>query len=365
MRIACVNYQAVSLYRDQGWSVERLGNYYNPANVADKVLVAAYEETDPFDMPQNVHVEGYNSQQDLEKLIFDFNPDVVRCYEANYPFCMMALNAAQKLNVPSYLSLHDSRKSHVKQLSGYTVITAYTETVQKMVKARVGKDIELQLNGIDSKFFDSSLVSPDEVKLLHFNLEIGSYDFLIYTIGRNDPLLNTENQCKAIEVFKASTGVDVKFIISGPGFENGQLDHFDFVRPIGKTTQSDIRAIHTFADCFMQVRIVPEISMAVTEAMMMGVPIIHAAGNETEKKIQWPIGLIIDNPNDPSMMADHIEFMWRNIEEAKAVSEKRRMSTIAEYDEDMWREKEAQRYRELYNKSLEWKKFAIRAPHGN
>lgn len=356
MKIACVNYQPVSLYRDQGWSVERLGNYYNPTGVADEVLVAAYEEKASFDMPQNVHVEGYITQSDLNKIVLDFKPDVIRCYEANYPFCLMALNLARQMNVPSYLSLHDSRKRHIRQLADYTVITAYTETVQRMAKARIGKDVELQLNGIDSKFFDPAAVSTNDAALARSHFNIKDCDFLVYTIGRDDPLVNIPVQCKAVKLFKEANGIDASFVISGPGFENGQLNHWGFVHAIGKTTQADIRTIQSMANCFMQVRIVQEISMAVTEALMMGVPVIHASGDETEKRLRWPMGITVDDSSDPYMIADHLEFLWRNLDEAKAASKERREMTVAAYDEEMWRKRESDRYRRLYDKSIEWKK---------
>lgn len=365
MKIACINYQPVSLYRDQGWSIERLGNYYNPTGVANEVLVAAYEEKTAFDFPQNVHVEGYLTQSDLNKIVVDFKPDVIRCYEANYPFCLMALNLARQMNVPSYLSLHDSRKRHVRQLADYTVITAYTETVQRMAKARTGKDVELQLNGIDSKFFDPTIVSEDDVKLTKLRLGIKDCDFLIYTIGRDDPLVNIPVQCKAVDLFRKVSGVDAQFVISGPGFEDGRLNDLGFVHAIGKTTQADIRAIHSISNCFMQVRIVPEISMAVTEALMMGVPVIHASGDETEKRLRWPIGITVDDPSDPYMIADYLEFLWRNLDEAKAASKNRRNMTVSTYDEEMWRKWEADRYRRLYEKSIEWKRLNERVPHGN
>lgn len=352
-----MNYQPVSFYRDQGWSVERLADYYNPAGVAEKVTVFAYQEPEPFDLSASTRVVGYHSQDDLTRFVVDFGPDVIRCYEANYPFCIMALQLAKKINVPSYLSLHDSRKQHVKQLSAYTVITAYTETVRNIAKSRLGRDIELQLNGIDSAFFDPALVTDDDIQFTGFNAGIGDAECVIYTIGRNDPLLNIPVQVEAVNQFRERTGVHAVFVISGPGFEKADFKNegHGFVIPVGKTTQKDIRTFHMISDFFMQVRIVPEIPMAATEALMMGSPVIHAYGIETKKKIQWPIGLTVNKVDDPEVIADYIEFMWVNLAEARAARKERRDSVVAEYDSNMLRKREADRYKRLYAKESDWK----------
>src|SRR3990172_5678591 len=106
VKIACVNYEPVSLYRNQGWSRERLQRYYNPMNVGKETSVFAYGDND-WQIAPNVKVSGFRSFRELIKKCKTFEPNVIRCYEAFSPYCYYALIIAAQLKIPSYLSLHD------------------------------------------------------------------------------------------------------------------------------------------------------------------------------------------------------------------------------------------------------------------
>ncbi len=351
MKIACINHQPVSLYIDRGWSKERLANYYNPDMVADEVIVAAGKEPKPFDLSENVHIVGYRSSEELANIVNHFQPDIIRCYESNYPLSELSLDLASAAKIPSYLSLHDSRKEYTKALSGYTVITAYTESVQRRASAYIGREIELQRNGVDSTFFDPSLVDRKKAILDAENNGIDlDYDFLIYTIGGIGYVENINAQVHAVRLFKEASKLNVKLIISGPELNEIKWKELgaDFVYAIGSTSQSTVRSIYSLADCFMQVKCVPEIGMATTEALMMGVPIIHLNGEEASRIIKWPLGLMVDSFDSPQAIADVVEFMYYNIDNAKEASHLRRSIAIDLYDIGKLRKMEANRYRRLF-----------------
>lgn len=373
MKIACINYQPVSLYRDQGWSTERLDNYYNPTGVADDCLVLAFQEKEPITLSLSVKVEGFESRADIDRKLGMFRPDVLRCYEANYPFCLMALDVVKDLGIPSYLSLHDSRKHYDRKLSGYTVITAYSETVARTAKARLGREIEVQFNGVDSELFDPdpewTLAYDVEETFKKHKINYENFDFVVYTIGRvGDPLHNMENLVAAMDLFRKKSGRRACLIVSGFGFGPESFDE-DWIFPIGKTKETEIRDILSISDCFLQVRTMPEICMAQTEAMMMGVSLIAAGSHETDRIINWPFGLTLRNIYDYESIADHLLFLSFNMETARAASQERRRRAVERFDMDRLREREAERYRRLFKKSIEWRqdtaKQEERIYHGN
>jgi len=338
-RILCVNYQPVSLYEEQGWSKERLAAYYNPENVGE-VLIAAFEEIGN-QFAENVKAVGFETHREFDQIVADFHPDVIRCYECNQPFAEIALSAARTIGVPSYLSLHDSRKLLDPILSGYTVVTAYTETLAKQAQGVLGRNVEVHRNGVDSTFFDPSKATP-------VNWILNRY-FVVVTSGRNDPVKNIDRMTEALSKFNEKTAVDALMIIIGPGFD--QYFSGNTFKYLGKTGQVEIRDILSCADLFFQVQLVPEISMAGTEALMMGVPLINGANEESERLLKYPIGLTVDQPQDVDVLCSYLEFAWANLKELKTASHVRRQFVIDTFDASKMRKQEALRYINLFKES--------------
>ena len=261
MRIACVNYQAVSLYHDQGWSKERLSQYYNPCGVAEEVRVFAYEDTD-WQVSDTVHVDGWNDVVRLVDSIREYDPDIIRCYEANYPFCIIALRVANAFGIPSYLSLHDRRKEIVDELKNYTVITAYNYGLKRSVSVRLGREVELQLNGIDENVFKPGVYPSENHDKFH-----------VFTVGRDDPVKNIPDMVKATGILDESLGGDkIVHIIAGPGLGNMGKRSVHFFT--GSTDEADIVRYLNWCDCLFMVQTVPDLGMAQTEPLFVGKPVV-------------------------------------------------------------------------------------------
>src|ERR1051325_217201 len=152
LRIACVNYEPPAIYRDQGWSAERLARYYNPAGVASEVRVFGRFGTD-WEMSSSVKAVGYESFNDLLRLCRPFQPHVIRCYEGFQPNCDNALRLSLVLGVPSYLSFHDANVRVYPRFAHFTALTAYTHTLAEKRTIELQRSVEVQLNGISAEVF--------------------------------------------------------------------------------------------------------------------------------------------------------------------------------------------------------------------
>lgn len=268
MRIACVNYEPITTYRDQGWSCERLGRYYNPAGVASEVRVLAYGDRD-WRVSETVTVEGYASLTDLRRKCALFRPDVIRSYEAVRPNCDYALLTALGLGVPSYLSLHDGRLQYPSQLAKFTVVTAYTETLAQVAAQRLGRPVEVQLNGIDADLFaprPTSSIDPRIVGARH----------RILTVMRDDPVKNVDTAIRATTRLAEKLG-SVAHVVAGPGSERIPFDGVHL--GLGPTRDRTIVDYLSWCSCFLQVQLVGDLGMAATEALMVGRPIV-ATGDD-------------------------------------------------------------------------------------
>jgi hypothetical protein len=213
LKIACVNYEPVSAYHNQGWSSERLGRYYNPHDVAEKVYVFANKDHD-WNVSSTVTVSGYRSFKNLEQKCKAFDPDIIRCYEAFRPNSDYALLLAMKLGIPSYLSLHDNRVKHHSLLSQFTVITAYTETLAKKVQKELQRKVETQLNGIPSDIFRPE--SLCKVQLIHESLRL-NIGYL--RSEEKTPSKISTTQIRATEILSEKIA-SVAHVIAGPGSED-------------------------------------------------------------------------------------------------------------------------------------------------
>ena len=336
MRIACINYEPVSTYRNQGWSCDRLGRYYNPANVAKEVCVFAYRDHE-WRVSADVRVSGYESFNDLQKKCREFKPDVIRCYEACQPNCNYALMVAVSLGVPSYLSFHDGRLRYNDQLAKFTVVTAYTETLAESATRRLRRPVELQLNGIDSGLFrPKDPVSVDR--------RIAEARHRIFTVMRADPVKNVDTVLEATAIL--SKRVDsVAHVLAGPGSEAIPFDGIHL--GLGPTSEQVIVDYLNWCSCFLQVQLVGDVGMAATEALMVGRPVVATGGNTGNARhhIDDSNGILIpiDKVRDAAFIADALYACLKRQYDYASI----RKTAVAVYDEHSLRSREAGRYTRL------------------
>lgn len=332
-KLAIINYQAIKLYHSQGWSKERLSTYYNPENIFDEVCIYAFQEPgisisdkNGWHISDHIYVHPFHEFNTVFEQIKTFQPQVIRCYECNLPFALFTLKAAQKFDIPSYLSLHDSRKYPDFCLKDYTVITAYNDQVAKNAMLILNRPIEIQLNGIDSQFF--SLQPDPKIGLYHTHR--------IFTIGRDDPVKNMDTMITATAMFNSQTKESVKHVLAGPGTQKMVVDSL-IHDGYGSATEIKIRDYLQWANCFFQVQLVPDIGMAHTEALMMGIPIITTAQIPKFIGIQIPL----DNARNTSKLANALHSFFSYNYNSKHI----RQWAIEQYDNKNLQKKEAERYR--------------------
>ena len=334
MKIACVNYQPITLYREQGWSKERLSQYYNPCDVADEVAVFAYDDVD-WEISESVYVLGWNDSTRLFMMTRDFRPDIIRCYEANYPFCIIAASIARSLRIPSYLSLHDRRKIdhlRVNELRRYSVITAYNESLRKAVSGWMGREVELQLNGVDENLFkpDEALVGEARGK------------FHVFTVGRDDPVKNIPDMMRATDILDERLGGGkVIHIIAGPGLGSMGSEHIHFFT--GNTSERDIVKYLNWCDCLFMVQTVPDLGFAQTEPLFVGKPVVvpFAEGGGTGVLDGRTARFVpMDKVHDPEYMADVLYDCLTSEFDPVFI----RNFAIENFSASVWRKKEADRY---------------------
>lgn len=336
MRIACANYEPITTYKEQGWSCERLGRYYNPAGVASDVKVLAYGDRD-WRVSETVTVEGYTSLADLRRKCASFRPDVIRCYEAVRPNCEYALLTALGLGVPSYLSLHDGRLQYPSQLAKFTVVTAYTETLAQVAAQRLGRPVEVQLNGIDADLFQSNAVASIDPRI------VGAR-YRILTVMRDDPVKNVDTAVKATTILAETLG-SVAHVVAGPGSERIPFDGVHL--GLGPTRDRTIVDYLNWSSCFLQVQLVGDLGMAATEALMVGRPLVATgddAGN-TRLHVDASNGVLIplDRVRDAACVAEALHTCLSREYDYAAI----RRRAVDTFSEESLRVREGERYSRL------------------
>jgi len=340
MRIACVCCEPVSRYRDQGWAVERLARYYNPNDVADEVRVFSYGDQD-WEISSNVRVTGFEHFRELEKKCEAFGPNIIRCYDANRPYCDYALILAFRLRVPSYLSLHDMNRQYYRRLGEFTVITAYTETLARRAARDLGREVETQLNGIDSNVFKPRTPTSIDERVAHAK-------YRIFTIGRDDPVKNISTAIQATG--KLSRKVDsIAHVIAGPGTEKIGFDGVHL--GLGPLSERMVAEYINWCMCFLQVQLVSDIGMAAAEALMIGRPVVLTGdqhGN-AQYRIDENRGIIIST--ERVMDSEFISEALYVCLNRRYNSDEIRRWAIETYDAKELRKQEAERYLRLISTS--------------
>lgn len=326
----------MSAYHAQGWSRARLAAYYNPDSVAAEVHVFAYGDRD-WRLSDAVIVEGYKTHSDLRRKCLTFRPDVVRCYEAFRPGSDDALALAGELRVPSYLSLHDMRVEYHENLAGYTVVTAYTDTLARRAARDLGRDVETQLNGIDETLF-SPRCSPaiDE--------RVANATHRIFTIGRRDPVKNIGTAVEATTIL-AGLVRDVVHVVGGPG--TGDLAWDGVHLGLGSIPQAVVVDYLSWCTCFLQPQLVTDIGMAAAEALMVGRPVVATGspGGNATSLIDDPRGVLIPlrEATDPHAVADALRIVAAKEYDYDAI----RMWAKSVYSAERLRALEGDRYRRI------------------
>jgi len=327
----------VSWYRDQqGASLEYLDKYYNPAQVAEKVKVFAFKDADWRISPQ-VRVCAFRSFAELHRHVREFKPDVIRCYEAARPFSDYALRLALELRVPSYLSLHDARVRRPANLALFTAITAYTQQIARAAEAQLGRPVETNLNGIDPQLFlpkETWQVDPQVAGARH----------RIVTVTREDPVKNTAVQMAATRLL-SETLDSVAHVLVGPGTEDIESDGIHL--GVGVLSQSRLAEYLNWCNVFLQVQLITDLSMAPTEALMIGRPIIVSAdpSGNTHHLIDETLGVLtpVAEAGNPARIAEALRTCLQKTYDAEHI----RRWAIETYAQDRLFRQQAQRYRDL------------------
>lgn len=334
-KLAVINYQAVELYHSQGWSKNRLASYYNPCNVFDKVHIYAFQEPGITISDENgwyidgrIYVQPFYRLNTLFDPIKRFQPDVIRCYECNYPFALFALGVAKTLNRPSYLSLHDSRKKPAVNLKDYTVITAYNKSVAENAAYILDRVVEIQPNGVDSEFFRPQL---NRVPNIHDA-------YRILTIGRDDPVKNMDTMMLSTLLFSQQIDGTVYHQLIGPGTETMPIDS-TIHKGTGPASEDRVRDAFQSSHCFLQTQLVPDIGVAHTEALMMGIPIIATARIPKEIGIHIPV----EQAKHVNATVDALHEVFSTDYDAHVI----RRWAVTHYSAGQTQQQEAKRYRQL------------------
>lgn len=336
IRIACVNHEPISRYRDQGWSAQRLSDYYNPASVAEAVCVFCPGESD-WQVSPSVRAARFESFRDLKARCEAFAPDVIRCYEAYTPFAGFALMLSLSLDVPSYLSLHDGRVPRRSLIAGFTTITAYTGPIAEVAARDLGRPVETQLNPVNPELFRPRAprsIDPRVAEARH----------RVFTIGRIDPVKNLDVMMQATGLASQRIG-PIAHVIAGPGTERFGFDGTHL--GIGPAEEETVCDYLNWASVFLQVQLVPDVGMAATEALMVGRPVIltgDSSGNA--KDVVGPANgdlVALGDVADPGTIARTLERVLQTSYDRERI----RAQAVNVYGIDSLRSQEATRYRNL------------------
>jgi glycosyltransferase involved in cell wall biosynthesis len=339
MKIAVINYEAITLYKTQGWSTARLEHYYNPNNVAEEVRIFAQGDQD-WEISPKVKVTGYHSFTELQQKCRAFKPDVIRCFEATRPNSDYALLLAIKLHVPSFLSVHDNRVQYSPHIADFSIITGCSETIAGRAEKLLHREVETQLY----PDIDPAIFSPK--KPASIAPEVASAKFKIFTISRKDPVKNTETLIKATCLLSEKIG-SVAHVVAGPGSEAFAYDGVHL--GVGPLSQEKVADYLNWCDCFLQVQYIPEISHAPAEAMMVGRPVIITGDPEgiAYHVIDESRGILIPMEKVPD--AEYIASALLECSKRKFDYGEIRKWALERYSSEKQERSEAERYVKLFS----------------
>jgi glycosyltransferase involved in cell wall biosynthesis len=338
-KIAVINYEAISLYKNQGWSIKRLEHYYNPNNVAKQVWIFARGDQD-WEISPKVKVFGYQTFMDLQQKCKAFNPNVIRCFEAFRPNSDYALLIAMMLRVPSFLSLHDNRVQYSSHIPEFSVITGCSETIAARAENLLNREVETQLY----PDIDPDVFTPREP--VSIAPQVALAKFKIFTITRKDPVKNMETQIKATKLLSEKIG-SVAHVIAGPGSDDIEYDGVHL--GVGSLSQNMIADYMNWCDCFLQVQYIPEISHAPAEALTVGKPVIITGDQSgiAQKVIDDHRGILIPMAKVPD--AEYIANALFECSRRKYNRRDIREWAVQRYGSELQEQLEAQRYEKLFS----------------
>ncbi len=194
-------------------------------------------------------------------------------------------------------------------------MTAYTntdriitvcETLRQRIRYHFGQDSNVVHNLVNSLFFKLDNVSKDETDYIQF-VSTGS---LIHRKGF-DVLIKS---ISSINVH----GKKVKFLIIGEGKEKSNLQKLidslqlnEFVYLLGQKTKAEIVKILSQSDSFILPSRSENFSVAILEALAMGLPVIATDCGGVKECINEDNGLLVP-VDDVKLLANAILFMMDN-----------------------------------------------------
>jgi glycosyltransferase involved in cell wall biosynthesis len=248
-----------------------------------------------------------------------------------------------KLQLPSYISLHDNRVQYNSHISDFTAVTGCSETIAERAKKLLHREVEAQLYAD----IDSNVFSPKAP--VSIAPQVASAKFKVFTVTRKDPVKNTETVIKATELLSKKIG-SVAHVIAGSGSEEIAFDGVHL--GLGPLSQQMIAEYINWCDCFLQVQYIPEISHAPAEALVIGKPVIITGNPDgiAQKVIDERRGILIPMEKVPD--AEYIANALFECSKRKYDYAGIRKWAIERYGAEQQEKKEAERYTRLYSNRL-------------
>ena len=174
-----------------------------------------------------------------------------------------------------------------------------------------------------------------------FSPGIGSSTSTAVTILHVGSLIERKNLMTALRAFAQArrAGNDLRLVIAGEGPQEPALrlaaSHLDIERVVhfaGRVSEDEKLRLYREADIFLFPSIREGFGMAAAEALACGVPVIGSASTSTREIVRHEVsGLLIQDPMDPSELANALEVLARNPERRREYGDAGRRDVRARF----------------------------------
>lgn len=348
--LGIVQYEPVTLAIKKGFLKSQLEDYYNPCGYFEEVHIFAYQDKD-FDISPNIHVHGFldnKSSDELTYLCRKHRVKILRNYHVYWTH-LLSLEVKKRLKIPAIISLHDNRFIY-DTIAGYDHIFAYVEwLVEEMKKRFERNNISLLLNRIDHNLFKPLEDAGIPEELYNFNNRIVS-SARLYEAHKNfstviRAMRKVVDKYPSTLLYIAGDGPDRNLyekMIKKLGLENN-------IRLSRLHKQTELVKYLNWADFFVLVNTFGSSDKAITEALMVGKPVVatdrkgesilHLRNGFNARVVNW------EKHKDPNTVAKAIMYMIEHKRDFD--STQIREHAIRVYNYDYWMNQEASVYKRL------------------
>ncbi len=339
--------------------------FKNYINIPDKAVIDGVEIQYPryIEIPRGILLQysGFLMYLGIKRLIGkinrEFKFDVIHAHTAvPVGFASMLLN--KKYKIPLIVTIHGQdfqytlkkneacKKSIMKVLSkAHSVITVSNKLKNMIKDEKILSKITVINNGIN----------PEEYRDNDKNDNIEeSKDCIILSVSSLIKTKGIDLNIKALSVI-VKKYPNIKYYIIGDGEENRNLKKLvddlslnDNVVFLGKLPHSQVIKYMSKCSIFSLPSWQEGFGIVYIEAMNNGVPVIGVRGQGIEDVIiDKENGFLVESHNVEDLVKT-IEYILENMEKAKAIGEKGKITVISEYT---WR-RNAQKTIDIYNNLL-------------